>query len=45
MAGMGWTEAEELVVVLETGVVCWYSVLGTSVFYAIWLCLIMYIYI
>ena len=27
---MGWTEAEELVVVMETGVVHWYSVLGAS---------------
>jgi hypothetical protein len=27
---MGWTEAEELVIVLETGVVHWYSILGAS---------------
>lgn len=29
VAGMGWTEAEELVVVMETGHVHWFSALGT----------------
>lgn len=31
MAGMGWTEAEELVLVMETGHVHWFSALGTCV--------------